>query len=273
MYNMRALWTAATGMAGQQMNVDVIANNLSNVNTTSYKKSRVEFKDLIYENMNKAYNLEEKTDKPSGLQVGLGAKPTATLKDFKNGNIEQTENPTDFAIKGEGFFTLKNSQGDIVYTKDGSFKLSPTDDGIMLTNAQGFPVLDSSGNEIILEINDPSKLTVDQYGKFMIYNSEGILEDTDYSLGVVRFQNPSGLENIGNNNYSATGASGQPVWENELEEGSERSIVMQEYLESSNVELIEEMVKLIVAQRAYEINSKTVQAADDMMQQANNLKR
>lgn len=270
---MRALWTAANGMTGQQMNVDVIANNLSNVNTTSYKKSRVEFKDLIYENMNKAYNLEKKMDKPIGLQVGLGAKPTATLKDFKNGTIEHTENPTDFAIEGEGFFTLKDSNGNIIYTKDGSFKLSPTEEGTMLVNSQGFPVLDGTGNEIILIVDDPAKLTVDQYGDFKIYNNEGILEDTDYSLGIVRFQNSSGLESIGNNNYSATDASGQPLWEDELEEGVKKSIVMQEYLESSNVELIEEMVKLIVAQRAYEINSKTVQAADDMMQQANNLKR
>ena len=134
---MRALWTAATGMKGQQTNVDVISNNLSNVNTTAYKKSTVTFKDLVYDNRERAYNLDRK-DAPVDLQIGLGAKPSATLKDFSNGNYQATENPTDLAISGEGFFTLRNANDEIIYTRDGSFKFSPTEDGQMLVNSRMF---------------------------------------------------------------------------------------------------------------------------------------
>lgn len=270
---MRALWTAATGMTGQQTNVDVIANNLSNVNTTAYKKSRVEFKDLVYEERNRAYNLK-RDDAPVNLQIGLGARPSATLKDFTDGTYSMTENNTDFAISGEGFFTLRDPEGNTVYTRDGSFKFSAEEDGTqMLVNSQGYPVLDAEGNEIKLEINSLEEFSVDAEGNFFVVNEEGVPEDIDVEFGIVKFQNPAGLLSVGSNNYEATANSGQPVWENTLDDGEKRSSIMQNYLEGSNVELVEEMVNLIVAQRAYEINSKTVQAADDMLQQANNLKR
>ena len=269
----RALWTAATGMTGQQTNVDVIANNLSNVNTTAYKKSRVEFKDLVYEQRNRAYNLE-RDDAPANLQVGLGARPSATLKDFTEGTFSISENRTDFAISGPGFFTLRNAEGDTVYTRDGSFKFSAEEDGgQMLVNAQGFPVLDAEGNEIRLNIERLDEFEVDGSGRIYTLDADGMQTDTGIEIGLVKFQNPAGLLSIGSNNYQVTQNSGQPVWENALDEGEERSSVMQNYLEGSNVQLVEEMVNLIVAQRAYEINSKTVQAADDMLQQANNLKR
>lgn len=269
---MRALWTAATGMTGQQTNVDVIANNLSNVNTTAYKKSRVEFKDLVYDNRNRAYNLKEK-DTPVDLQVGLGAKPAATLKDFSDGTYTITEKPTDIAIMGGGFFTVRNQQQEIVYTRDGNFSFSPVDEGQMLVNSQGFPVLDAEGNEIVLEVNNLEDFNVQQDGKIFMRDADNNVIDTGIELGIVSFKNPSGLLSIGSNNYTSTVASGEPMWENAYGEDQERSIIVQYQLEGSNVELIEEMVNLIVAQRAYEINSKTVNAADEMLQQANNLKR
>ena len=269
---MRALWTAATGMTGQQTNVDVIANNLSNVNTTAYKKSRVEFKDLVYDNRSRAYNLKEK-DTPIDLQVGLGAKPAATLKDFSDGSYTITEKATDFAIMGGGFFTVRNAQQEMVYTRDGNFSFSPTDDGQMLVNSQGFAVLDASGNEIVLDFDNVNDISVQPDGKIFMRDAENAVNDTGIEIGIVRFKNPAGLFSLGSNNYTSTDASGEAMWENVFDEDQERSSIMQYQLEGSNVELVEEMVNLIVAQRAYEINSKSVTAADEMLQQANNLKR
>ena len=269
---MRALWTAATGMTGQQTNVDVIANNLSNVNTTAYKKSRVEFKDLVYDNRSRAYNLD-KEDTPIDLQVGLGAKPAATLKDFSDGTYTVTEKSTDIAISGGGFFTVKNELDEILYTRDGNFSFSPTEEGQMLVNAQGFPVLDAEGNSIVLEIGNYDDFVVGTDGKISTRNVNNEIVDTGIELGIVKFKNPAGLLSVGSNNYESTSNSGEAMWENAFDEDEERSTIMQYQLEGSNVELVEEMVNLIVAQRAYEINSKTVNAADEMLQQANNLKR
>lgn len=269
---MRALWTAATGMTGQQTNVDVIANNLSNVNTTAYKKSRVEFKDLVYDNGNRAYNLTEE-DTPVNLQIGLGAKPAATLKDFTDGTYTITEKSTDLSISGSGFFTVKNELDEILYTRDGNFSFSPVDNGQMLVNAQGFPVLDAEGNSIVLDVDNLDDFVVAADGKISIRNVNNEMVYTGIELGVVKFKNPAGLLAVGSNNYEATASSGEARWENAFDDDEERSTVMQYQLEGSNVELVEEMVNLIVAQRAYEINSKTVNAADEMLQQANNLKR
>ena len=264
---MRALWTAATGMTGQQMNVDVISNNLSNVNTTAYKKDRVEFKDLVYSQMNRGYNIES-NDMAAPMQVGFGAAASATLKDFSVGNFSASENPTDLAIDGSGFFTLQNEKGEIVYTRDGSFKVSTLEDERVLVNSQGYPVLDDTGEMIMLEENDVENMIVASDGQIS-FNIDGTITDSGIRIGVVQFANPSGLENLGGNNYRATEASGQPVWETD----ENRSVMLQNYLEGSNVDLVDEMVNLIVAQRAYEVNSKIVQASDDMLNQANNLRR
>lgn len=268
---MRALWTAATGMTGQQTNVDVIANNLSNVNTTAYKKSTVSFKDLVYDNRSRAYNLD-KEKAPVDLQIGLGAKPSATLKDFSDGNYQATEMATDMAITGEGFFTLRNANDEIIYTRDGSFKFSPTEEGQMLVNSQGYPVLDAEGEEIVLELNSFDDMVIGQTGEISIRNKDNEIISTGREIGIVKFQNAAGLLSLGSNNYAATENSGAAVWENATED-IERSTVMQYYLEGSNVQLVDEMVNLIVAQRAYEINSKAINAADEMLQQANNLRR
>lgn len=269
---MRALWTAATGMTGQQTNMDVISNNLSNVNTTAYKKSRVEFKDLVYDNRNKAYNLDDK-EAPIDLQIGLGAKPAATLKDFTNGTYTNTGKATDLAISGSGFFTIRNAQQEVIYTRDGNFSFSPMEDGQMLVNSQGFAVLDTEGNDIVMDIGDLANFVVDPEGKIFLKDAENQVVDSGIKIGIASFKNPAGLLSIGSNNYEATENSGVAILEDTFDETQTRSFIMQEQLEGSNVELVEEMVNLIVAQRAYEINSKTVQAADEMLQQANNLKR
>ena len=264
---MRALWTAATGMTGQQMNVDVISNNLSNVNTTAFKKDRVEFKDLVYSQMSRGYNIDS-GDTAAPMQVGFGAAPSATLKDFSNGNFSATENPTDLAIDGAGFFTLQDEKGEVVYTRDGTFKVSTIDDERVLVNSQGYPVLDEAGEMIPLDEHTPDAMMIANDGRIS-FSVEGEIVDSGIRVGLVQFPNPTGLENIGNNNYRETDASGNPVWETD----DNRSTLLQNYVEGSNVDLVSEMVNLIVAQRAYEINSKIVQASDDMLSQANNIKR
>ncbi|MGE5327902.1 MAG: flagellar hook-basal body protein [Deltaproteobacteria bacterium] len=265
---MRALWTAGLGMTGQQMNVDVIANNLANVNTTGYKKQRVEFKDLIYEKINSAYSYNGE-GKPVNLQVGHGAYPVATVKSFTPGNFDKTENPLDLVIDGPAFFTFKGAQGTPVYSKDGSFKLSVSDEGTKLVSSQGDPVLDDSGSEIFLTV-DATKLSVSSSGELMYLDENGTPQSMGQKLGLVSFINPAGMESLGNNMLAATSASGQPISQ---DESPIKSTVQQGFLESSNVQVVEEMVKLIMAQRAYEINSKSIQSADEMLGMANNLRR
>lgn len=265
---MRALYTAGGGMMAQQYNVDVISNNLSNVNTTSYKKERAEFKDLLYETVSRAYVLNGE-GKPVNLQVGHGAAVVATVKNFAPGNLEKTENPLDFAIEGDAFFTVQGSNGDTVYTRDGSFKISVTEEGNMITTSDGYPVLDENGNSIILDI-DPSKLNVSSSGELGYIDETGTAVSLGQKIGMVKFPNRYGLESIGRNLYAQTPASGTPGADSE---SGTVSAVSQGYLESSNVQVVEEMVKLIVAQRAYEINSKAIQSADEMLGMANNLRR
>lgn len=265
---MRALWTAGSGMMAQQLNVDVISNNLSNVNTTGYKKERVEFKDLLYETLNRAYLLED-ASRPVNLQVGHGTAALATSRSYQMGNLEKTDNPLDFAIDGEGFFMVRGYNRDVVYTRDGSFKVSVTDNGNMLTTADGYAVLDSTGSEIYID-TDISKLVVTPEGDISYIDDAGAIVPLGQRLGVVKFPNRYALEKIGGNSYITNSATGDPVPDEEM--GS-RSNIKQYFLESSNVQVVEEMVKLIVAQRAYEINSKAIQSADDMLGIANNLKR
>jgi flagellar basal-body rod protein FlgG len=266
---MRALYSAGSGMIAQQFNVDVISNNLANVNTTGYKKERAEFKDMLYETMDRAHLLDGK-GKPVNLQVGHGTSVLATVKNYATGSFEKTENPLDFAIDGEGFFTVAGPKGDVAYTRDGSFKISVSEEGKKLTTSDGYPVLDDTGSEIILTIPDISRLSVNPDGALSYVDNTGTTIDLGQKLGVVKFPNRYGLESIGNNFYSKTDAAGTPVADGE--EGV-KSTISQGFLESSNVQVVEEMVKLIVAQRAYEVNSKAIQSADEMLGQANNLKR
>lgn len=267
---MRALWTAGSGMIAQQLNVDVISNNLANVNTIGYKKERAEFKDLLYETMDRAYMLDG-MGKPVNLQVGHGTHVVATAKNFSMGNLDNTGNPFDFAIDGEGFFQVQGPKGDTVYTRDGSFKLSIVDGGNMLTTSDGYPVLDEAEGPIVFGSDiDLSKLIVAPTGELSYLDADGVAQPIGQSIGLVKFPNRNGLESLGGNFYASNSASGEPVLDSEL---GTRSNVMQNFLESSNVQVVEEMVKLIVAQRAYEVNSKSIQSADEMLGMANNLRR
>lgn len=266
---MRALWTAGLGMMSQQFNVDVISNNLANVNTTAYKKERAMFKDLLYETMERAYILEN-TGRPVNLQVGSGVAPVATIRNFERGSFEKTDGDLDFAIDGDAFFMVLGPRGEINYTRDGNFHLSMTEMGKMLTTAEGYPVLDEFESEIFLDDIDVSTLNVSDEGDLAYTDEDGLVIPLGYRIGLVKFENREGLEKIGSNLYAATSASGPALMDEEI---GKKSILLKGYLEASNVQVVEEMVKLITAQRAYELNSKAVQASDEMIGMANALKR
>lgn len=266
---MRALYTAGSGMVAQQFNVDVISNNLANVNTTSFKKDRAEFKDLLYQNLDRAYMLNN-SGKPVNLEVGHGTTVAATVKDFSMGNLEKTDNPLDVAINGDAFFSVAGPGGETVYTRDGRFKVSVTDTGKKLTTSDGSAVLDANGQEIPLDDAEISKLNIAANGALSYTDNTGAIVDIGQSIGLFKFSNPQGLNSLGQNYYSKTSASGDPVADAET---GTISTLQQNYLESSNVQVVEEMVKLIVAQRAYEVNSKSIQSVDEMLGQANSLKR
>ncbi|HEY8362903.1 MAG TPA: flagellar basal-body rod protein FlgG [Tissierellaceae bacterium] len=264
---MRALWTAATGMRAQQFNIDTIANNLSNVNTTSYKTQRAEFKDLFYDTLKRA-NIVDEGGRPVNLEVGHGVMPVATKRDFRTGSFIETQNTFDFALDGAGFFAVMLPNGDIRYTRDGSFKLSVDGDEAYIVTSEGYYVL--SEDEDVITIEDGLKdITVDELG--YIYGRDEDDELVEIGrLMIVNFLNPEGLQSVGQNLYQATDASGEPIL---LEAEEMNTRVIQGYLEASNVQVVDEMVKMITAQRAYEINSKTITTADEMMQIVNNIKR
>ncbi len=269
---MRSLWTAASGMKGQQLNVDTISNNISNVNTTGYKKERLEFKSLLYQTMERASLDEADTGKPVNLQVGLGVKPVATSRMFSTGNLQRTENNLDFAIEGDGFFTIQTGEDEVSYTRDGSFKISTNEGENTLVTSEGYHVLDTNGDPIVLPSNIPIKDISVSYNGDITYLLDGEIQETGIKIGLVQFSNPQGLEAIGGNLYTITPASGEPILEADGEV-SKPSSIAQGYLEMSNVNIAEEMVNLIVAQRAYELNSKAITTSDEMLQQANNLKK
>lgn len=263
----RSLYTAATGMKAQQLNIDTISNNLSNVNTNGYKTQRAEFKDLLYVAIKKT-NLTDDGGAPVNLEVGHGVMPTATTRDFKKGSLIPTENPLDFAIDGEGFFSVLLPNDQVRYTRDGSFKLSVDGDEAMLVTSDGYIVLDEDDAEIIIE-SGMKDLDVDQFGYITARDEDDEIIEIG-RLKIVNFINPAGLLSEGQNLYSMTVASGEEYM---LEPEEMESKIIQRYLEASNVQVVDEMVNMITAQRAYEINSKTIQVSDEMLQMANNLRR
>ncbi|AOT70058.1 flagellar basal-body rod protein FlgG [Geosporobacter ferrireducens] len=263
---MRALWTAASGMKAQQLNVDTISNNLANVNTTGFKKQRVEFKDLLYETLSRT-NLDMGEGKPVNLEVGHGVMPIATTRSFIAGNFEQTNSSLDFAIEGDGFFMVRDENDNLFYTRDGSFKLSILDDEARLVTSEGYFVQSDAGDvELGADIAD---IMVSQNGMITVKRKGEEEAEELGQLSLVTFANPAGLQSIGKNLYAQTTASGEAIEAIEGEAGK----VIQGFLETSNVQVVEEMIKLITAQRAYEINSKSIQTADQMLEQANNLRR
>lgn len=258
----RGLWTAATGMACQQTNIDVVANNLANVNTNGFKKSRANFQDLMYQDSRTAGTSTAGGGQiPAGIQVGMGAKVVSVEKLFLQGDYTQTKNQLDMAIEGKGFFKL-SSHGREVYTRSGAFKL----------DKDGY-ICDSHGNRLQPEFAVPPKtvaITVDPGGNLVASGGDG-KELGSVQIQLFNFLNPGGLRSVGQNLFIPSEASGDPVQGNPGVD--EFGTISQGFLEMSNVDVVEEMINMIMAQRAYEIGSKVIQAGDDMLQIANNLKR
>lgn len=261
---MRGLWSAASGMTAQQMNIDLIANNLANVNTTGFKRSRADFQDLVYQTMYAAGGTTGEGAKvPTGIQVGLGVRPAAVQKIFTTGDFKQTNNPNDVAIEGDGFFSVLMPDGSTAYTRDGSFKI---DDQGRFVTSDGYaiqPEIALPANFKSITIGPDGTVTVDVAGQTAPVQAG--------KLQLSRFANPAGLSNLGHNLYVPSASSGSAVSGTPGSDGLGR--IAQNTLEMSNVSVVEEMVSMIVAQRAYETNSKAIQAADEMLQMANQLRR
>jgi len=260
----RGLWTAATGMEAQQLNIDTISNNLSNVNTTGFKKSRVNFQDLMYQNLREAGTPTALgSEVPAGIEVGHGVRPAATQKNFTQGSLQNTDNPLDLVIEGDGFFQVLKPDGDVAYTRDGSFKIDR--DGRVCTS-DGLPLLPE-----IYVPEDATEVSISGDGMVsVLFAGESEMEEIG-EIELARFPNPGGLDSVGRNLYEPTTSSGEPIVSYPGLDGL--GTIGQGYLEMSNVEVVEEMVDMISAQRAYEVNSKSIQAADEMLQIANQLRR
>ncbi len=271
---MRALWSGASGMIAQQKHLDSIANNLANVNTVGFKNERTEFKSLLYQTIQTRSTSANGATKPIGAQVGLGTRTASITTEFRQGAFEDTGNELDFAISGDGFFQVEDGSGDIYYTRDGSFNLVPDENGrLTLVTSDGWYVLDSNGNHITYPQNVTSpQVYVDANGNFAYATEDGTIEYLNQQLALYQFANPAGLEKIGSNCYNITEVSGDPMQEGVVN-GLITSTVRQGYLEMSSVSVADEMVDMIVTQRAYEMNSKAITTADTMMEQANQLKR
>jgi flagellar basal-body rod protein FlgG len=260
----RSLYTAATGMMAQQTQIDVVSNNISNVNTIGYKKQRAEFADLFYQTMEYAGTSTSATTKsPTGINVGLGVRPTAITKIFTQGNLKQTNNNLDVAIQGDGFFQVQLPDGRIGYTRDGAFKLDA--DGNLVT---------SDGYKVIPEITLPPttvQISIGTDGTISILEAGDTQMQEIGQIELAKFINPAGLHSLGSNLYINTSASGDPIVGTPGTEGLGE--VRQGFVEMSNVQLVEEMTDLITGQRAYDAASKAIMTSDEMLQTVNNLKR
>jgi flagellar basal-body rod protein FlgG len=251
-------------MTAQQSNIDTIAHNLANVNTTGFKKSRMEFEDLVYQQTRSAgSSTGTASEAPIGLEVGLGTRPVATARDFSTGNLRPTNAPLDLALEGRGFFQVSLPDGGVGYTRAGSFHLSA--EGALVT-AEGYPV----EPQITIPPNATS-VTVSRDGVVSATIAGQAAAQQVGTIEVASFQNPAGLRALGGNLFAVTTASGEPTTGVPGSEGM--GTVAQGFVEESNVSVVEEMVNMILGQRAYEANSRVVKAADEMLQQVNNLGR
>ena len=270
----RSLWTAATGMKAQQTNVDTIANNLANVNTTGYKTETNEFKSLLYQTIQTKTTAASGETKPTSAQVGLGVRNSAINTIFTDGSLLASESDTAFALSGKGFFAVRGEDGNTYYTRNGNFSWAMNSDGgVMLATSDGLPVLDSNGNAISFTNEySTSLITVTSDGTFCYPDENNNPQSLGITFGIYQFSNANGLEKSDSGLYQQSAASGQPINEITTDLNISRTSVSQGYLEGSNVQVVDEMVNLITAQRAYEFSSKAITASDEMMQQANNLR-
>ncbi|WP_026506895.1 flagellar hook-basal body protein [Butyrivibrio sp. MC2013] len=272
----RSLWSAATGMNAQQTNVDTIANNLANVNTTGFKAQGAQFKSLLYQNLNTVTTTANGDPKPTTSQVGLGVRTAALTQYFSQGSLLDNPSTSAVAISGDGFFSYNDADGRQVFTRNGDFIWAigdPDGESLVLTTSDGNPVLNTEGEEIRLENGEVSnKITIGIDGTIYYPDEDGVPQEVGHRIGLWQFQNPGGLERLGSTSWAVSAASGPAMNEAENEDLTS-SILRQGYLEGSNVNVATEMVNLIVAQRAYEMNSTAITTTDSMMQTANQLKR
>ncbi len=259
---LRSLWTGTTGMHTQQLNIDVIANNLANVSTTGFKKSRADFQDLLYQTLKvPGSQTSTDTESPTGILIGLGVKPAAVTKVFTQGDLILTENELDIAIEGNGFLQIEMPNGNTSYTRSGALK---RDSNGRLTNSDGYPILPS-----ITIPDGAQQITISETGLVSAI-IDGDTAGTELgTLDLAIFTNNAGLSAIGKNLFEETAASGTPQIGTPGDDGY--GTLLQTYLEGSNVNIVEELASMITTQRAYEINSKTIQTSDEMMQTTNNL--
>ncbi|RQO73058.1 flagellar basal-body rod protein FlgG [Aquitalea sp. FJL05] len=254
---MRALYVAKTGMDSSQFNLDVISNNLANVNTVGFKRGRAIFEDLYYQTLRQpGAQLADGSTTPTGLQVGTGATAVATAKNFTQGNMTQSSQPLDWAITGDGFFRIQRPDGTTAYTRDGEFKRNSSGD-----------IVTSDGYQLNPNINIPStasQITVSTAGVVQYFLPNNPAPQTAGTIQLTTFINPQGLESVGNNLYLQSASSGDPQ---DGDPGTDsRGLVKQGFLEGSNVNVTEELVNMITAQRSFEMNSKAITTADQMLQ-------
>ena len=253
----RSLWISKTGLDAQQMQMDVISNNLANVSTTGFKRSRAVFEDLLYQTLRQPGGASsQQTNLPTGLQLGTGVQPVATERIHTQGNLQKTDDARNVAIRGDGFFQVLMPDGTTAYTRDGSFK---TDDQGQLTTASGFPI-----DPAITIPQDATSMTISRDGIVSVTTSGNVQAVQIGAIQLATFINPGGLESKGENLYVETTASGAPITNNPGSNGA--GDLQQNYLETSNVNVVEELVNMIQTQRAYEINSKAITTSDQMLQ-------
>lgn len=260
----RSLYTAATGMKAQQLSIDTISNNIANVNTGGYKKQRAEYADLFYQTMEYAgTSTSATTISPTGIEVGLGVRPTSIQKIFTEGTLKETGNSLDIAITGEGFFQVQLPDGNIGYTRNGSFKMDS--EGTVVTS-DGYPLVPN-----LTIPADTTQITVGADGTVSIMQAGQTAATQLGNIELADFINPAGLHSLGDNNYINTAASGDPIVGTPGLDGLGQT--RQRFLELSNVQLVEEMTDLITGQRAYEASSKAITTSDEMLSTVNQLKR
>ncbi|MBR1421077.1 MAG: flagellar basal-body rod protein FlgG [Selenomonadaceae bacterium] len=262
---MRSLWSAASGMKAEQTNMDIVAHNIANVNSYGNKKVRAEFQDLIYQTLRDAGAVSGADSQyPTAMQVGLGTRVAATHRVFTQGPLQTTENQLDLAISGDGFFRITLPDGTTAYTRDGSFKL---DSDRRIVTSDGYPLADG----ITIDESAPySSIVISSDGR-VSYTPNGGTQTEAGQITIARFVNPEGLTSMGKNLFLVSEASGDPIESNPGTDGAGE--VVQGTLEMSGVQIVEEMVNMIVAQRAYESNSKAIITSDSMLETANGLKR
>ncbi len=277
---MRSLYIASSGMKAQQMNIDVVANNLANVNTTGFKKSRADFQSLLYENLRSPSVSANGFFNPTGIEVGSGVRVVGTLSEFAQGIPQATGNDLDVCIEGRGFFMVELPNGEVGFSRDGAFRV---DGAGYLVNAAGYRVLSSQGNDSGSSVSVDGKsvgyIKPDTENGTIIINADGTIGTEKVEAGsgsapiieLAVFTNPAALEAAGSSAYTANEVCGDMVLAAPTEEGM--GTLMSGFLENSNVQIVDEMVKMIVAQRAYEINSKSIETSDQILSLTNNLKR